>query len=166
MPIREENLVVRPLFIEALSGGFEPLSDIEGRTHTLGHLAYASFIKGDVVMNGYDDEHFGVTYEPSWAPGVEATVICKQFVANPDLAGSGSSSALLENLFLKDTDGSENLRLHNAVTMNRERICRDGLVIVRNFREASQTPLILGDDLNIARRLATEQAQDFFDQLA
>lgn len=169
MPIHGDALVVRPLFMDALSGGFEPLSDPQGRTHTLGRLAYASFTKGDVVMDGYDDEHFGVTYEPSWAPGVEATVICKQFSAVTYPIGAANTvqqSAQLESLRLKDAAGAEALDLHNATTLSPHTICRDGLVIIRNFREVSQTPLLLGDDLNMAQRLATEQAQDFFDKVA
>lgn len=62
------------LFYDLLSGEFQPMSDPEGRKHTLARLAVATAIKGAF----YEKDLAGIgdvfIYTPTWAPDVEAVV--------------------------------------------------------------------------------------------
>lgn len=76
------NLVINPLFYEALSGEFLPPSDLEKRAHTLGRLAYAAFLKGKQILphapaGRAQTAYF--RYKPSWAPTVEAELDCELY---------------------------------------------------------------------------------------
>jgi hypothetical protein len=53
-------------FYDALSGGVQPPSDPEGRTHTLGRLLNATVANGDKKNRGTHNELH--SYRPSWAP--------------------------------------------------------------------------------------------------
>lgn len=65
------GMVVDPLFYEALSCEFIPPCSPEGRPHTLGRIASATFSKGQL---GYGDRVREAIYTPSWAPAVRTTI--------------------------------------------------------------------------------------------
>jgi hypothetical protein len=67
---------INPLFYDAISGEFRAASDPH-RTHTLGRLVTATFMKGTHKNPGFstpDFKPFAMTYKPSWAPKAEVEI--------------------------------------------------------------------------------------------
>ena len=67
----EADILVNPLFLETISGEFRASSDVQNRTHSLGHLAIATYMKG--AWNTFENTDF-INYSPSWAADVTAEI--------------------------------------------------------------------------------------------
>ncbi len=155
LPRLAQDVVMRPLFYDALSGEFAPKSDPSKRNHTLGRLVVATFRKGDVVEENYDPGEPGlsaISYSPSWAPNsvarVEGKVISdgargRFFFANELLL---TSSVLPDRvLCIKD-----NAMAHEY-----------GLVLGDEYGDMD-LPLELGENVNLAKSSLAYSARQFF----
>lgn len=83
MTNRVDTFLIPPLFYDVLGGEFQPQSDPDSRTHTLGRLACRTYEQGKLSpaeRGGWESYR----YTPSWASGVEATVHC-DYLFDPNL---------------------------------------------------------------------------------
>lgn len=134
--------MIRPLFGDVLSCGFQPVTDNLRRTHRLGRLAHATFDKGDLSATG---EYFTAHYRPSWAPHVSSMV----------------SGTIARELFVmeridlaSDDEVSMSVTNHSGLAAELERI--DGRIITQE--------LIVGTDLNFFGEAVATAADAFFRQ--
>jgi hypothetical protein len=145
------ELLVHPLFYDALSGEFTPPSDPEARAHTLGRLAYAAFSKGTEYEGRSVPGRMLYAYEPSWAPGVKATVS----VDRP--------ASRLNHLLLENNANRASLYVQSLA----DRFGGPTLYLASNTLRVETTfPLSLGNDLRIAHMRVTSAAQAFFEESA
>jgi hypothetical protein len=144
-----ENLWVRPLFYDALSGEFHPSGDLAKKAHTVGRLAVATFKKG---TRSYDTTvGFGsirgeqLHYRPSWSPITDATILCTMRGQRPELSGIALRDDYGSTLVVKDTS---------------EEQVQARLITIEGF--SIDLALELGEELDHARSLITQTARDFF----
>ena len=147
-----QHLGVRPLFYDALSGEFVPPSDPNGHAHTLGRLAYASVLKGEISRNevvpGIGRRVVDTyTYVPSWS-GVISRAIREQ-----------SSMGFIAGLELRpNVEGEvEKLGVYDIQLNDGHR----GIQLVGT--DERTIPLELGESIGQSRSAVTEAAQSFFD---
>ena len=153
------RLVLPALFHEALTGDFRPATDPEGRTRKLSRLVIASFVKGERLPSDSLVSRYTKVYDPSWAPGVTSAISYHSEFGH-DTVGALSLSA--EGLGLDPL----NLRLVSQLDADETQF--NQIVVVSHDAEevtAESLPIDYGDNLTLARRAITEQAQAFFDQL-
>lgn len=143
-----ESVVVHPLFYDALSGEFTPPSDPETQ-HTLGRLTFAVLAKGE--RNTETQAIDAVSYSPSWAPEVTATVA---YSDNPD-----DEYRLVTGLWLRADTSNQTLHIAD----NRLRSGHVGVYLAS--AGVRELPLSLGQELNEARSRVTDAAQRFFDSV-
>jgi hypothetical protein len=148
------NVLIHPLFYDALSGEFEPLSDPMGRKHTLGRLAFASCVKGEIT-DTHDLSDFTLldrTYSPSWAPAIKATV-----------SGDIGRDRLDETTFtLRELSISTDQTAHNHLSIRENQ--HRGEVFGVEIND-SHFSVDLGESLLSVRSLIADEAQKFFDDI-
>lgn len=83
-------------FYDALSGNFNPPSDPQGRTHTLGRLMIATFEKGVETNHGSHRQRH--TYRPSWAPVTSVVHVSHWDMRSLSLEGDGRELMLAHTL--------------------------------------------------------------------
>lgn len=140
-----EDLFVRPLFYDALSGEFQPPTDPQRRSHTLARLAVATFTKGEEIES--DAEQVTLLYKPSWAP-IESTVAC------PIDLETGRTTLTLLSLEMPE-------REVNFIDASMGKLPR-GLVLSTGHGAEIWLGVELGTELDGTRMLATRAAQVFF----
>jgi hypothetical protein len=162
--MQENELFLRPLFYDALSREFTPLSDPERRSHTLGRLAYAAFVKGDVVTTGFPQQIEGgwsKVYSPSWAPNVNARLDGIS-VIDPNIASTENSTMYnVKSLCLEANDGNHYLDLIDNTWHE------DGtsaMLLATNGSER-KLELELGRKLELARGTVVTHALSFFNDV-
>lgn len=147
----ELDVLIHPLAYDALSYEFKPPQDPAEKAHTLGRLAYAACIKGDIVcMDGTNKDFARAYYSPSWAPGVIVEV--KSNEPTP-----GTLVPVEINL------ESEGLYLDVSWYLGGD----VGEIEIDSGRdeEVLSLPVELGEGLNIARMAVATSAQLFFGQV-
>lgn len=140
---RVDTLLAPPLFLDVLSGEFQPPSDPEGRAHRLSRLAYRAYEAGTERPYKYGNRY---SYTPSWAQDVESTVTCEYHFDD--------NLSVLRALSLRTATGQE-LAIHTFVANGMN------FLNVNHGHESSR--LELGSDLVQAQASVTELAQAFFD---
>ena len=150
-----EDVTIRPLFYDALSGNFHPPKDPFGHAHKLSRLIVATTQKG---TDSLDREtiltNVTYTYLPEWASGVTSKV---------DAIIPGEQSlAIVAGMHLHDESGEHSLSVEDVVD-------DDG----HHLRLASELqgignyyPLELGKKLHVARLAVANAAQKFFNEAA
>lgn len=156
--MKRPELMVTPLFYDLLSGEFKPLSDADGRTHTLGRLSFAAYQKGD-ISDVEDHEREAIQpggsleayrYSPSWAPNVEATAITR--TESP----SRHTTRFMTAIALRDEQNG-----HSEV------IAADVQGLTATIPGVAEpVSLELGADLVSHQELVAQFAQEFFDRAA
>lgn len=147
-----EDLHIRPLFYDALSGEFYPQTDKRGGKHTLGRLAVAAFTKGSYRPSRETNPSYSIfSYRPSWAPSVKAEVD-----GDPE---PNVSTILVRGLTL----------FHASV--GRLDISDCGMngpanVYIERPGAYWRIPLELGKEIDIARDLVTQVAQTYFEEVS
>lgn len=139
-----ENLSIRPLFYDALSGEFNPATDPQ-RKHTLGRLIVATFLKGDTRLGHPYADPLEFTYRPSWASGVGSTIDCDQVDKTTFRVSDITLRSSFGELLIADDTTMESARLLISTSNNRE-----------------QYSLGLGKDLALAKSAVTKAANEFF----
>lgn len=143
---RVDTFLAPPLFVDVLSGEFQPPSDPEGRSHQLSRLAYRTYEAG--IQSPHTKYGYSVEYTPSWAQDVVSKVGCDYYFDD--------NFSVLRSLSLRTAAGQE-LALHTH-PVNGKNI----LHINHNGGRDSLT-LELGASLVKAQAEVTELAQAFFD---
>ncbi len=146
----KREIVVSPLFYDALSGEFAPTCDPEKRKHTLGRLSMAAIQKGEAIQ--VDRWRRDFEYEPSWAPGVLATAVCSHMPEDA-LMSHETEVLTLAVIDLANTEG-------DSLTVIEE---ENTLKIVEN-EIIYDIPFQLGPDIVRARHITTNRAESFFRQ--
>lgn len=150
MGVQHNQLVVPPLFYDALSGGFRPPTDPKAQEHTAARLAFAAATKGEPLQL-VDPNFTAYEYNPSWAKEVTATAGCENnyFITGirtlVSLTLSGEHAGPLSLRTDDDTDGT-------------------GLIIRQSGSE-QYLPTTLGTDLAYARERVTQAMQEYFNGL-
>lgn len=147
-----EDLFVRPLFFDSLSGEFLPPTDEKKRLHTLGRLAYATFQPEHELPQ--DEEQSLFVYDIPWAAGAVSRIVCSIDIHS----GKYAMGALTLH-----ADGIDYVAFHdtNGIPGNLGQF----LLVDEGGRRETHFPLNLGDPLNIAKQFVANRAQAFFDQL-
>lgn len=142
-------LVVRPLFYDGLSGEFRPACDLEQRTHTLGRLARAAYLKGEITYE--ETDHATVSYVPSWAGSVTATASISR--------EQGMDRIFGVRLHVPGEVRAPFLDISDAPLMTGDR------QLMQVYDGRSELFIDLADDINAAQAMVAERAQAFFDQI-
>ena len=142
------EVLIDPLFADILSGEFILTNDPERRAHTLGRLAYASLIKGELIQDG---EEFAYVYSPSWASTVD--VRPRGRVIDIDRSGNG---LVMDTLSLGSRSG-ESLVLGVSPGA--------GKLHIGTPDHDAELELELGPTLAVVKHRVTLEAQNFFDQV-
>jgi hypothetical protein len=146
--IDANKLSVRPLFYDALSGLFAPVSDELGRSHTLGRLAYATCVRGEEPD---DDVSHHFSYSPSWARYVVSTVVC---YTEPN-----STTLTMSSLHLKNNKNVTQLWLHDYEEGDGSR----SLVMIDDLAGPQELAFPFATtELDIVRDYVTAKAEDYF----
>lgn len=161
-----KDLLFPPLFSEALSGNFALTTTAHDRVKSLRELACTAFALGTINVTDYETDHCGFSYRPTWAPNVEATVICERFgMASASQPGIADHTTLkAKSLILIGAGGKEDLSVHNREVENEQGYTEAGLLVVRSFTKLIEAPLQLGQEFEQVQKIITQQAQDFFDK--
>lgn len=147
------ELVVRPLFFEALSGEFAPPSDILGRKHTLGRLAFATFLRGNTHSRIKINENlFGISYDPTWTSNVKAIVFCEKIDEKLLILSGVSLSIKGNNLSLAIDDDTDGIAYGFGTPA----------VGIHSSYYDIETPLEPIERLDNTKNVITQAAQDFF----
>ncbi len=155
--INPNNVLVSPLFYDALSGEFQPPTDELGRSHTLARLAVATLTKGEQLEG---PEHFNVriaefVYTPSWASETVVEATC-YLDAHRKMA---KLSTL--HLFAPEADDL------SVISYSLFQLPRLNLIRGRTINDnTTRLPIDLGDNLTRTKQIVTAAAQEFFGQLA
>ncbi len=146
----KREIVVSPLFYDALSGEFVPDSDPERRKHTLGRLSMAAVQKGEATQ--VDRWRRDFEYKPSWAPGVLATAVCSHMPKDKLL------SSETEILSLIGVDLADRVNGSSLTVIEEE----NGLSVIENEITFGLMPLELGPEIARARCIVAARAFSFF----
>ncbi len=147
---------MRPLFYDALSGDFEPQSDPLHRKHTVGRLAIATFLKGEVIedYDSSDVDLIGIRYTPSWAPRVKVLIDGLQ------------DGKFFHPVFIDLASRNPRIAVQGFDVGDDSLLGNDGygLEVGDNPQDVSLL-LELGEDLDGAKTYIAERAQVFFDSI-
>lgn len=158
-----ESFTINPLVYDALSGGFIPESDPE-RTHTLGRLLVASFLKGTYSLDTPEPDEGVIVfsqsvYTPSWAKHVTVTTGCALIPrAEDDPLHHFFDAELIIN-----SGNNEPTKLY--VCDQSVGVIGGLLLTATNSRDYT-LPLELGHDTNDVQLTVTQAARAFFGEPA
>lgn len=144
------EIIVSPLFYDALSGEFVPACDSEKRKHTLGRLMIAATQKGEAIQVDRGRRDF--EYEPSWSPGILATSVCYH-MPEDKLFSNETEVLRIVGVDLADTVTGSTLTLIEE---------GNGLSIIENEIPFGPMPLELGPEITRARDIVTARGFSFF----